>query len=349
MHCKSIIDSSSISSGVSSTSSGPSSATSITTSANLSSSSAISSSSSYTSSTSSTSPALLSSTSSNLELSLRENKSLNDNDDDSIVIDNVNGKDIIDLFKLLDKIIIDKEEEILLLDDNNEQNIKNDEVEKIKKQINILRSQFIEAQRYSQISKMVLIENKRKELFFSSSSSSGLGTGSFLFDNGDKNIKSSTTTPSKPKGADLINKSKQINYSLERTNRLLSQELERMNQIGGIIQEDSKTFEELSSEYDKYNASVKSSKSMLQSMKMKAMTDKFQIYAAIGFFLLVIAYILLRRFRYLISPFVWIAKQLFYFYSSFIHPLIFPEDATNNEDANSIITSSSNLIDREDL
>jgi hypothetical protein len=97
--------------------------------------------------------------------------------------------------------------------------------------------------------------------------------------------------------SDVLLEAREINQSLQRSRRSLYSTVEQTEATAEIINTDGTIIQKtLQSQKYELKSSLESTKTRLQRIKRAEKYEKWGIYAAVGFFMAVVAYILLVRF-----------------------------------------------------
>ena len=97
----------------------------------------------------------------------------------------------------------------------------------------------------------------------------------------------------------ILQQSRDLTASLQRSRLIMSQELSRMNEVNAVLESDSSQLQDVSGAYGAYGASIKQSKALLQTIERRNATDRVLVYIGVGCFLLVVLFILWRRLRFI--------------------------------------------------
>ena len=109
---------------------------------------------------------------------------------------------------------------------------------------------------------------------------------------------------------DVSAQSKAANESLLRTRNLMVRELRRVSEASSVLKDDSERLKDVGGEYQSYSSSLKVSQKLLVNMQRRERTDELLMYAGLGFFLCVVAYIVQRRFLPFVAPFAWLVQTV---------------------------------------
>jgi hypothetical protein len=111
--------------------------------------------------------------------------------------------------------------------------------------------------------------------------------------------------------ADLLAQNNEATNSLVRTRALLVREVNRAVQTSEVLKESSEMLRDVGGEYNNYGHVVKKSSKLITNMQRRDATDKMLLYIGLGFFLLVVLYILKRRLLPLFSPIAYLVDLIF--------------------------------------
>lgn len=111
--------------------------------------------------------------------------------------------------------------------------------------------------------------------------------------------------------ADLLAQARDANASLLRTRDVMARELERVSKVSEVLSHDTEMLRGVGKDYEAVSETMDASSSVLNRMQLRERLDKYMVYIGLGFFLLVVLYILKRRLLPMVSPLVWIAETVF--------------------------------------
>lgn len=110
--------------------------------------------------------------------------------------------------------------------------------------------------------------------------------------------------------ADLLAQSRDANESLLRTRDLIVGELARLGEVGKVLTDDSERIRDVGEEYNAYDGALNTAKGILKNMQRRENTDRMLLGFGLGFFVLVVLYILKRRLMPFFSPLAWLLEMV---------------------------------------
>eukprot|EP00941_MAST-03F_sp_MAST-3F-sp1_P005972 g5972.t1 len=105
------------------------------------------------------------------------------------------------------------------------------------------------------------------------------------------------------------NSSKQVTGELKKISALLSQELERVAEVSGIVEEDNEIVKSANKQYEEFNQHLSAAQGVLTVLKRRDSTDMWYIAGGFFFFCSCVFYIFAKRLR-LFTFFFPVATQL---------------------------------------